>query len=122
MQPGPWDSAPRTAGLIVWLFGFLPTGVLSANVGGKLPVALQFEIPHHFIKGIARGRAGGLEDPGACGTTKTTKTAFFNPCEPASRRHYRWKTKFRVRMFCTIFTLISLKCAASFNAREWPSA
>jgi len=68
-------------------------------VGGKLLVALQLEIPHHFIKGFARGRAGGLEGPGACGTTKTTKMTSFNPHELASRGHQKWKIKFRVRMF-----------------------
>jgi hypothetical protein len=56
--PGAMRSQPRrTAGLIVQLFAFLAMGVFGANMGGKLVVALQFEVPHHFIKGIARGRA-----------------------------------------------------------------
>ena len=46
-------------------------GVFGANMGSKLIVALQLEVPLHFIKGIARGRVGGPEDPGACGATET---------------------------------------------------
>jgi hypothetical protein len=112
-----------TAGLIVQLFAFLAIGVFGANVGSKLVVALQLEVPHHSIKGIARGRAGGLEDPGACGATETLKTAFFDPYELAYRRHYSRKTKSRVLMFCTIFLILfSLEYAASFNAVKWPSA
>jgi hypothetical protein len=86
--------------------------MLGANMGSKLVVALQLEVLHHFIKGIARGRAGGLEDPGACGATETSKTTFLDPYELAYRHHYSWKTKSWVRMFCAIFTLISLKSAA----------
>jgi hypothetical protein len=77
-------------------------GMFGANVGGKLAVALQLEVPHHFIEGIARGRAGGLEDPGACGATKTSKATFFDPYELASGGHYRRKTKSRACMFCAI--------------------
>ena len=95
-----------TAGLIVQLFAFLAIGVFGANVGSKLVVALQLEVPHHSLKGIARGRAGGLEDPGACGATETLKTAFFDPYELAYRRHYSRKTKSRVLMFCTIFFIL----------------
>ena len=97
-------------------------GVFGANMGCKLFVALRLEVPHHFIKGIADGRAGGLEDPGACGATETLETAFFDPYELAYRRHYSRKTKFRVLMFCTIFYPLLLEYAASFNAFKWPSA
>jgi hypothetical protein len=96
--------------------------VFGANVGSKLVVALQLEVPHHCIKGIANGRAGGLEDPGACGATETLKTAFFDPYERAYRRHYSRKTKSRVLMFWTIFYPLLLEYAALFNALKWPSA
>jgi hypothetical protein len=42
-------------------------------------VALQLEAPHHFIKGIASGRARGVEYPGAFGATETPKTLLFDP-------------------------------------------
>lgn len=84
---------------------FLAMRVFSANMGGKLVVALPFEISHHFIKGTALGIACRLEDPGACGAAKTSETAFFDPDELASRRHYGRKTKSRVRMFLIIFPL-----------------
>jgi hypothetical protein len=97
-------------------------GVFGANMGSKLVVALQLEVPHHSIKGIACGRAGGLEDPGACRATETLKMAFFDPYELAYRRHYSRKTKSWVLMFCTIFYPLLLECAAPSNALNWPSA
>jgi len=45
----------------------------------KLPVALQLEIPHHFIKRFARGRARRVEDPRTFGATETPKTLPFDP-------------------------------------------
>jgi hypothetical protein len=49
----------------------------------KFSVALQLEVPHHFIKGIASGRARRVEHPSAFGAPKTTKTFFVDPCKPA---------------------------------------
>ena len=46
----------QLACLIAQLFAFLASGVLGANMGCKLLVALQPDAPHHFSKGIA-GRA-----------------------------------------------------------------
>jgi hypothetical protein len=97
-------------------------GMVGANMGGELIVALQLEVPHHFVKGIARGRVGGPEDPGACRATETLKTVCFDPYELSSCCHYSRKAKCRVRLFGTIFTLISFSPAASFNALRWPSA
>jgi hypothetical protein len=53
--------------------------VIGANMGCKLFVALQLEVPHHFIKGIASGRARGVEHPSAFGASKTAKTPFVDP-------------------------------------------
>jgi hypothetical protein len=106
MHLGTCDPAPENHWLIVQLLAFLAMGVFSANVGSKLVVPLQLEVPHHFIKGMARGRAGRLEDPGACGTTETLKTFFVDPYELASCCHYSRKTKSWVQISCAILTLI----------------
>ena len=49
------DATARLACLIVKLFALLASRVLGANMGCKRLVALQLKVPHHFIKGIARG-------------------------------------------------------------------
>jgi hypothetical protein len=56
-----------------------PFGVLGANMGYKLFVALQLEVAHHFIERLAGGRTGGFEPPATFGATKTLKTLFLNP-------------------------------------------
>jgi hypothetical protein len=53
--------------------------VIGANMGWKLFVALQLDVPHHFIKGIAGGRARRVEQPSAFGATVTPKTASVDP-------------------------------------------
>ena len=58
-------------------------GMVGANMGGELIVALQLEVPHHFVKGFADGRAGGLEHPGTFGATKTSKTHSVDPYNSA---------------------------------------
>jgi hypothetical protein len=55
----------------------------------KLFVALRLEVPHHFIKGIASGRAGSVEHPGAFGATKTPKAFPFDPYKPAEHPDFR---------------------------------
>jgi hypothetical protein len=39
--------------------------VIGANMEGKLFVALQLEVLHHFIEGFIRGRSRRLKPPGA---------------------------------------------------------
>jgi hypothetical protein len=50
---------------------------------GKLSIALQLEVPHHFVKGFASGRAGRLEHPGTFGATKPSKTPSVDPYKAA---------------------------------------
>jgi len=54
-------------------------GVVGANVGLKLPVALQLEVVHHFIERFARGRTRRLESPATFGATKTPKMFLIDP-------------------------------------------
>ncbi|MGA2022474.1 MAG: hypothetical protein ABSH02_17915 [Candidatus Sulfotelmatobacter sp.] len=46
---------------------------------GKLLVALQLEVAHHFIEGFAGGGARRFEPPAAFGAAKTPKTLLLNP-------------------------------------------
>jgi hypothetical protein len=48
-------------------------------MGCKLFVALQLEVPHHFIERFPRGRRRRIKPPGAFRASKTTKTLFFDP-------------------------------------------
>jgi hypothetical protein len=64
-------------------FCALGTWVIGANMQCKLFVALRLEVLRHFIKGIASGRARRGEHPSTLGTTKTSKTLFFDPYKPA---------------------------------------
>jgi hypothetical protein len=45
----------------------------------KLFVALQLEVPHHFIERLTRGRSRRIKPPGALRATKTAKTRLFDP-------------------------------------------
>jgi hypothetical protein len=56
-----------------------PLGVLGANMGYKLFVALQLEVAHHFIERFAGGRTRGFEPPATFGATKTLQTLLLNP-------------------------------------------
>jgi hypothetical protein len=56
--------------------------VIGANMGCKLFVALQLEVPHHFIEGFTRGRSRRIKPPGAFRATKTEKTLLINPYQP----------------------------------------
>jgi hypothetical protein len=62
-------------------------GVLGANMGGKLLVALLLEVPQHIIKRFASWRISSVEYPGAFGATPTMETAFVDPYELACRSH-----------------------------------
>jgi len=57
----------------------LALGVISANMGYKLLVALQLEDAHHFIERCASGPTSGCEPPPTFGTTKTPETLLVNP-------------------------------------------
>ena len=63
--------------------------MIRANMRRKFSVALQLEVPHHFIKGIASGRARRVEHPSTFGATKTTKTFFLDPYKPAGHLSIR---------------------------------
>jgi hypothetical protein len=62
-----------------FLFVPLALRAIGANMQGKLFVALQLEVAHHFIEGRAGGRTRRLEPPATFGATKTPKTLLFNP-------------------------------------------
>jgi hypothetical protein len=68
-------------------FSALGSGVLGANMGGKIIVALRLEVPQHFIKRFAGWRIRSVEHPGAFGATPTMETAFVDPNELACRTH-----------------------------------
>ena len=53
--------------------------VTGANMGGKLFVALQLEVLHHFVERFTRGRSRRLKPPGAFRASKTEKAPFFDP-------------------------------------------
>lgn len=83
-------------------------------MGCKRLVAPQLEVPHHFIKGIARGRARRVEHPGAFGAAPTPKTVFFDPNEISGPDVlYHFLVRFLVRF--------SLNTPASVSALKWPS-
>jgi hypothetical protein len=54
-------------------------GVIGADMGCKLFVALRLEVAHHFIEGAAGRRSRSFEPPATFGTTKTPKTLLLNP-------------------------------------------
>ena len=59
--------------------GALGSGVLGANMGGKLVVALLLEVSQHFVKRFASCRIRSIEHPSAFRATSTMKAAFFDP-------------------------------------------
>jgi hypothetical protein len=61
------------------LLARLALGVISANMGGKLFVAVQLEVVHHFIERHAGWPAGGFEPPATFGTTKNPENAVVQP-------------------------------------------
>jgi len=50
-------------------------------MGGKLFVALQLEVAHHFVETCASGRTGRFEPPATFGAPKTHKTLLLNPIQ-----------------------------------------
>src|SRR5271167_4422693 len=57
----------------------IPFGVVGANMGCKLSVALQLEGAHHFLERCARRRTRRLEPPPTFGATKSPKQLLLNP-------------------------------------------
>ena len=82
--------ARRGAGPVPYVRGLLLPdllGVMGANMGGKLLVALQLEVAHHFIERCAGGCPRRPESPATFGATKTAKTFLLNPYQlPAHGR------------------------------------
>jgi hypothetical protein len=65
-------------------------GVIGANMGRKLFVALRLEVAHHFIEGCAGGHIKRIESPATLGAAKTPKTLLLNPYQlPAHGRRCR---------------------------------
>jgi len=56
-------------------------GVIGANMGFKLLVALRLEDAHHFTERCAGRRSRSFEAPATFGATKTSKTLLLNPYE-----------------------------------------
>ena len=71
------EAAPRyfdrAGGYLILL------GVIGANMGRKLFVALQLEVSHHFIERRAGQCFSRFEPPATFRTTKTPKTLLLNP-------------------------------------------
>jgi len=62
-----------------WVFRARGSRVIGAKMGCKLFVALQLEVPHHFIETFTRGHRRRIKPPGAFRASKTTKALFFDP-------------------------------------------
>jgi hypothetical protein len=78
-------------GLNCSAFRAFGSGVLGANMGGELVVALLLKVLHHFTKRFAAGRISSIEHPSAFRTTPTIKAVFFDPYELASRGHLQYE-------------------------------
>jgi len=71
---------PEPRQLILIAGGHLTlSGVIVANMGCKLFVALQLEVAHHFSERRAGRRSRRFEPPATCGATKTPKTLLLDP-------------------------------------------
>jgi hypothetical protein len=55
------------------------SGVIVANMGCELFVALQLEVAHHFSERRAGRRSRRFEPPATFGATKTPKTLLLDP-------------------------------------------
>jgi hypothetical protein len=66
--------------------GLVPR-VSSANVRGKLLVALRLKVPRHCIESLADRRISSVEDPPTLGAAPTTKARLVYPHQVA--RHGR---------------------------------
>lgn len=77
-RPPRWDARQFELFSVFAPFA-LGSWVNGANMQPKLSVALQLEVPHHFIERFAGGRTGRFEPPATFGATKTPKTLLLNP-------------------------------------------
>jgi hypothetical protein len=73
-------------------------GVIGANMGCKLFVALRLEVAHHFIEGTAGWRSRSFKPPATFGTTETPKTLLLNPHQlpPHGGKFYRRQLEWSV--------------------------
>jgi hypothetical protein len=63
-------------------------GVIGANMGSKLFIALGLEVAHHFTERHAGRRSRSLEPPETLGATKAPKMLLLNPYQlPAHGDH-----------------------------------
>ena len=82
----PWSSECNgllTATILSSPGRYSGTWVIRANMRGKLFVALQLEVLHHFIKRITSGRARRVKHPSTFRATKTPKKFPIDPHKPA---------------------------------------
>jgi len=88
-------------------------------MGGKLFVALQLEVAHHFIERCAGGRTRRFEPPATFGATKTPKTLLLNPYQrPAHGRLCRCaltSTRLLSRDETFWFAIITAPFAAAYS-------
>ena len=69
------------------MLGLVLPKAIGANMGGKLFLALQLEVAHHFIERCAGERTRRSEPPATYGATKTPKMLLLNPYQlPAHGR------------------------------------
>jgi hypothetical protein len=55
------------------------SAVFSANVRGKLLVALRLKVPRHCVESLADRRISSVEDPRTLGAAPTTKARLVYP-------------------------------------------
>jgi hypothetical protein len=91
---GRWCGLDRSS---FWILG---PGVVGADMGSKIFIALPLVVLHHFVDRIAGGWALGIEEPCACGTTPASESLFIEPNQFAAHdlpRTRRELAKFRLR-------------------------
>ena len=85
-----WCHAAQVKRRVLGLFG-----VIGANMGCKLFVALRLELAHHFIEGVAGRRSRSFEPPVTFGTPKTPKTLPLNPHQLPAHRDNFYRRRFK---------------------------
>jgi hypothetical protein len=80
-----WERRPPQYVLALLLPSFL--GVIGANMGDKLFVALQLEVAHYFVERCAGACIRRSEPPAAFRATKAPKTPLLNPYQLPPHGH-----------------------------------